>query len=106
MIDIKFSHMYWKMPTEGLAETYLIGVSRIAIEKLPKSFIKYDTAYDPTANYPLPEKGEYMVLTLWTADQGELWTTIRRWTPEKEKYYQEHLGEKVGIVFIKEEGKP
>ena len=29
--------------------------------------------------------------------KGSIWTTIRRWTPEKEDYYRSHIGEEVKI---------
>jgi hypothetical protein len=31
------------------------------------------------------------------ADDGRTWTTIRRWTPQKEKYYRSIIGEEVKI---------
>ncbi len=88
------------MPDEvGILKTYLIGMSICDIEKLPKDFLEYDTEY-AEGYYPLPKKGKYMVLTLFT--NGILWTTIRRWTPQKESYYRGFIGHDVDIV-IKEE---
>jgi hypothetical protein len=31
------------------------------------------------------------------ADDRRTWTTIRRWTPQKEKYYRSIIGEEVKI---------
>ena len=107
---IKFNHHYLKL--DFLYDliydkkTYLIGVSKVHIERLPQDFIRYDTAYRGqkvesggfyTELYPLPEKGTYLLLVLFTYDN--VWTTLRKWTPEKEKKYKALVGQEVEIVI-------
>jgi hypothetical protein len=109
MIKIKFSHKYAKNVHVGKRTTYLIGVSKCNISALPKEFIHWDTLYVDNrkiCNYKLPEKGIFMVLTLCTpasiANKNlypfQIWTTIRRWTPSKEKYYEKEIGKQVEIA--------
>jgi hypothetical protein len=112
MAEIKFSHRYEKMPT-FYTDTRLIGVSVCDISKLPKNFIEWDTRYYESVygryvNYALPETGQFIVLTLFSDRPSLLmsikasaaWTTIRRWTPEKEAYYRNLIGQKMYINII------
>jgi len=98
---IKFSHDYLKMP-EYLPiwnRTILCLVHKVHYKDLPSEFIDYDTAYPKDGileNYKLP-KTELLILVLLTPSEGQLWTTIRRWTPEKEKYYRSLIGEDIDI---------
>jgi hypothetical protein len=91
--------------------TYLIGVSKCEISKLPKDFIEWDTLYLDTAEdginfYKLPKKGDFLLLTLCTpssiskgkAYPFQIWTTLRRFVPRKESFYMRHIGEQVEIV--------
>lgn len=104
---IKFSHWYEKMPSgkEWQAPTTLMAVFLCNREELGELFVKYDTLFwdgivpgitrDRTAYfYELP-KGRLMVLLLIT--HNKVWTTIRRWTPQKEKYYRSIVGQDVKI---------
>jgi hypothetical protein len=115
--SIKFSHAYCKMPpcfwSREKHVTHLIGVSVIDdISKLPELFIKYDTAYIPQGitdikevqYYKLPF-GKILLLVLFTVEEFEgiemtnIWTTVRRWTPDKEKYYVGLIGKQVDIII-------
>jgi len=130
MEKIKFSHLYFKMPRciwlGEKSETYLIGVSIVPdIHKLPKEFLDWDTGYpDKTeiepgkissygkSHYKLFD-GRGILLTLFTIQKEEdmlslvpeagayIWTTARRWTPDKEPYYLNLIGEQVKIVIEK-----
>jgi hypothetical protein len=100
-LKIKFSHTYTKAPV-GYERSQLMAVLNTKLEDLGLDFILYDTEYfvhDGTGKvdyYPLPKKGDYMVLLLRSkTGYGELWTTIRRRTPKKEAYYRS----KIGSVF-------
>ncbi len=106
MRTIKFSNRYSKFPRiligkngklSYFSKTFLIEVLNVNLEDLSVPFIAYDTSYwNPIeGRYKLPKKGKYMVLMLRT--NGELWTTIRRWTPQKEKYYKSLIGQEVKI---------
>jgi hypothetical protein len=102
MQTIKFSHEYFKMPIgyeiSTLLETFIIERSEMS-----DSFYDYDTTYaidfNETARYPLPD-GKLIVILL-KSKAGLLWTTVRRWTPEKEEYYRGLRGENVKIEVKK-----
>ena len=96
MRKIKFSHEYAKMP-EGFERSTLMEVLIADRSDLCPEFIEYDTAIIAAGNYPLP-RGKLLVLLLQTDTTLELWTTIRRWTAEKEKYYRSLRGEFVECV--------
>jgi hypothetical protein len=89
---IKFSHRYVKLPF-GEEKAVLLGVEKRKIEELPADFIDYDTEYYresmTSLYYQLPEKGDFLILFFWAK---QVFTTIRRWTPEKEKYYRSMVG--------------
>lgn len=85
MPAIKFSHRYHKMPPDP-DPSRLIEVLVANRATLHSAFVEYDTAIIGGGNYPLPS-GKVLVLLL-QAESGELWTTIRRWTPDKEQYYR------------------
>ena len=98
MIKIKFSHIYTKQPRD-YQTSKLIDVLPVRLEDLSLDFILYDTAYldgGEGKNYPLPEKGAYMILLLLT-QSGCLWTTIRsqRGSGGRDKlaYYRGKIGE-------------
>jgi hypothetical protein len=114
MIKIKFSHKYVKNSDVGNRPTYLIGVSKCDISKLPKEFLYWDTLYVDDklgiCHYKLPTKGNFLLLTLCTPDSYDdeahpfcIWTTLRRWLKSKEDFYRKYIGEQVEIVI--EEGK-
>lgn len=115
MNEIKFSHEYYKMPFEDwIPNTKLTAdVLEVLIserKELSKEFIEYDTAFCECVAkeekkyhkgyYPLPN-GKLLILLLVTTNSSgkHLWTTIRRWTPEKERYYKSLRGKEVEIVF-------
>lgn len=123
---IKFSHTYFKMPPPFWSRsehiTHLVGMSIIEdINNLPKEFLDWDTAFESqirlgnnpcreVAHYKLP-KGKCILLTFFTQfklDEGveteDVWTTVRRWEPYKERYYYGLIGKQVEIEFV-EEGK-
>jgi len=104
MNKIKFSHEYTKMPV-SYNPAFLMEVLSTTTEDLSKEFVSYDTTYmdfdgliPEIKNYPLP-KGKILVLLLLSDATKRLWTTIRRWTPEKEAYYRRMRGEQVEIVI-------
>lgn len=98
---IKFSHEYYKMPA-NLNTARLLQVIIVEKSELSKEFIEYDTAYpldkrvpwEGNGHYELPE-GRMLLLLL---QSGWLWTTLRRWTPEKERYYKELTGQEIEII--------
>lgn len=101
MIEIKFSHHYDKMPRD-YESSKLLDVLPVKLEDLSASFLKYDTAFEENGTrsyYPLPKKGDFMILLLQAGEgHGRLWTTIRRQTPQKEAYYRSNIGEMVRCI--------
>jgi len=97
---IKFSHFYTKMPRD-YQHSKLLDVLPVKLEDLSLDFILYDTAYEEAGEikyYPLPGKGNYMVLMLQAGSgKGKIWTTIRsqhgRGGIDKLSYYRKHIGE-------------
>ena len=92
MKKIKFSHVYPKLP-ENCDKAMLIQIFMVErSEKLSKEFLEYDTKYYDEGDkfYPLP-KGKVLIL-LFLAVDGTLFTTIRRWTPNKATYYNNCVG--------------
>ena len=83
---IKFSHTYSKIPENPdpsrLLETFVVERS-----DLHRCFVNYDTLIaQGGGNYSLP-KSKLLVLLL-LSEGGQLWSTIRRYTPEKCEYYR------------------
>jgi hypothetical protein len=111
MIKIKFSHSYVKNSDVGNRPTYLIGVGKCDISKLPKEFLYWDTLYVDdklgACHYKLPTKGDFLLLTLCTPDSYndeahpfQIWTTLRRFHEKKYNYYHSHIGERVKVIII------
>ena len=102
MNKIKFSHRYAKIP-EDVTNTRLLEVLKTTYIELSPQFRVYDTEYE-YGYYELP-KTDLLVLILISYEPNisggsneHLWTTIRRWTPEKETYYRSMRGKQVEIV--------
>lgn len=96
MNKIKFSHKYFKMPI-GFEKSTLLQVININKDEISDSFYDYDTTYptgfNEVARYPLAS-GKLIIIML-KSQTGLLWTTIRRWTSEKEQYYRRLVGQVV-----------
>lgn len=90
-MKIKFSHNYKKIA--GVTEARLLEVININLQNLSDYFIAYDTE----GMYKLPKTGNYMILIFHKEGEranigSNIFTTIRRRTDEKEKYYRENIG--------------
>ncbi len=86
-MKIKFSHNYPKLHAQKTAT--LMAVYFRNRDVLTDKFIEYDTAFDG-GHYPLPDN-HYLVL-VFLGDEMIPFTTVRRWTEEKEKYYRDAIG--------------
>ena len=93
MNTIKFSHRYTKLPDTISSgdEVTLLEVLNSRFQDLHGAFIRYDATTDKGDLYPLPKTGSCLVLIFIFND--EIFTTVRRQTPEKEKYYKGLRGE-------------
>ena len=86
MRNIRFSFVYNKMPAD-FSVSRLLEVFVVDRDDLHEGFVDYDVSHGINGEkYPLP-KGKLIVLLLQTMDDKLLWTTIRRCTPSKLKYY-------------------
>ncbi|MCZ7361924.1 MAG: hypothetical protein O8C58_01060 [Candidatus Methanoperedens sp.] len=110
MHTIKFSHLYEKMPmgyfTMDEMHTTLIQTLVAYSGELTSEFIDYDTLIaegEGDQHYELP-KGKVIILFLLTTNNRngipELWTTIRRYTPEKWQYYRTIVGQEIIIRIV------
>lgn len=100
MNKINFSHQYTKMPSKSLQgawKTHILEIFTTTKEELSPGFIKFDTTIlNSGKQYQLPP-GKLLVIMLLTGTF--LWQTVRRYTPEKERYYRSLRGQEVEIVI-------
>ena len=103
MNQIKFSHLYPKLldsHNDCVETATLLQVIPIDLKDLSREFIAYDT----DGVYELPPKSEYMMLIFLKPHEHyitdlNLFTTLRRWTPEKYRYYTEQVGKAFNIII-------
>jgi len=95
MNTIKFSHNYKKLEVLGfhneigrITRATLLEVIYVRLESLHKEFLDYDT---DNGKYKLPKSGTYLLLIFKKTDE-DIFTTLRRCTPEKEQYYRNNIG--------------
>lgn len=101
MKQIKFSHDYYKLPAPYANVVRLLQVMRVDPKTLSKSFVEYDTEYPPGKQfYELP--ASECILLFFMAHRNQLFTTIRRYTPEKWDYYSKSVGEDFTLVISKD----
>jgi hypothetical protein len=98
MNTIRFSHFYQKMPRD-YQYSKLLQVIPVKLEDMSPEFLLYDTTYidgGEEKQYPLPTKGEYLLLLLQAGSgHGRLWTTLRsRYGGKRDKleYYNRLAG--------------
>ncbi len=101
MKSLKFDHVYLKFPCGLFSgdEVRLLEVFKTTFEELHEDFRFYDTMTHKFKKYQLPKTGDALVLLLIFGT--ELFTTIRKYTPEKEEYYRSLRGTNL-IVEIAE----
>lgn len=98
-MKIKFSHNYIKMPSK-CEKVMLLEVFKAHKKDLHECYIEYDTAFienEIKGNYKLPE-GWVLVLLL-IDDTFNIFTTIRSYNPDKEKFYKSNRGKSFKIEF-------
>lgn len=95
-LKIKFSHDYYKFTVNKLPfSATLVQCFKINYKDLSRCFVAYDIAYDE-GDCPLP-KTDLIVLLLMD-NEKRLFTTARRYTPDKWKHYKKHEGESFKLV--------
>jgi hypothetical protein len=111
MNQIKFSHWYPKLAVcyyknDRQKQAELLAVFKTHYYSMNEQFITYDTWIESDKYYKLPETDLLVLLfrPYSMVHPAGLFTTIRRWTREKEKYYQSKTG-KVFDVILQERMK-
>lgn len=106
MPKIFFSHIYSKLldsHNDVIETAKLIGVFCVNLEDLHPSFLAYDT---DNGKYKLPRKSDFLMLLFlkpfetYVTDLN-LFTTLRRYTPQKDTYYRQKVGMDFDIVVEK-----
>jgi hypothetical protein len=98
-MKIKFSHKYNKL--KGVdGEAMLLEVLEVNIEDLSPALKYYDTTYcenNEVKQYHFPKKGKYLLLIFQSMTDANIFTTIRRSTPQKLAYYKENVGRRFDV---------
>lgn len=97
MAKIRFPHSYTKLLNENgthpIRTAKLLQVVNIYIDDLTKEFLNYETDFG---------KGElrydslYLMILL-QKPSGDLFTTLRPFTPDKRDYYKSLVGQDIAI---------
>lgn len=98
---LKFDNVCLKFP-DGLFsgdEVRLLEVLNTRFEDLHEAFLQYDVTTNNLKRYQMPKTGDALVLLLIFGI--DLFTTIRKHTNEKEKYYKSLRGSNL-IIEISE----
>ena len=100
---ITFSHLYRKLLDEHndmIESATLLDCTLINLEDLHPAFLAYDTDHGA---YSLPKQGQYLQLLFLKPKEGEyicatnLFTTLRRYTPQKHNYYTSMVGREFAV---------
>ena len=120
-LEIKFAHHFVKLPFKRRERkdryAWLLQVFKIHFNDLSEEFIDHDTFYigkperitvkgkrettRPLLNYELP-KTNLLLLVLFDFTRQIVFLTCRRWSKEKEGFYNKNIGRAFEIV-VKEE---
>ena len=104
MPAIKFTHAYRKLMDSKaipISTAELIQVQEIKLEELHPAFLDYDT---DCGVYALPKKGIFLMLIFLKKGRGEpanLFTTLRRYIPQKADYYKSQIGKTFDVIITK-----
>ena len=79
----------------------LLDVFKSHYRDLSNIFIAYDTEILATHDYYSLPKTDLLISLLHT-DNGQVFTTARRWTPQKEAYYRSLRGQEFFIEIATE----
>ena len=93
-MHISFSHRYPKL--HGQESARLLSIELRDRCELSDVFVEYDTVFDG-GHYPLPA-GRYMVM-VFLGNELIPFTTVRRWTEEKFRYYKSGIGSFFNIRY-------
>jgi hypothetical protein len=110
---IKFSHSYYKL--KGVKKATLLSIRKVDdLKCLSADFLNYDTKYwnetkKTSEFYPLEYNKPHLILFFYAENKsdrsefvGHIFTTIRRFTPQKEAYYNSLIGEEFEVIVMGE----
>ena len=91
MPTIKFSYPFKKLASNNslVNQAKLLQVIPVNLEDITQELRDFDTDF---GRYPLPAKGKYLML-IFQKSHYDLFTTLRRDTPEKQEYYLRSVGQ-------------
>ena len=97
-LRIKFEKDYPKL--QGLTQAKLIQVIIKQFEELEEVFLNYDAKQSDGLYYQFNFKPKDLVIFLVFADYDtyRMFTTVRRYTPNKYAYYKRNVGKQFEIV--------
>lgn len=104
---IKFQNYYFKLgyqdrkpdPNTIVCKfANLIQVIRIKREELTESFIEYDTRF-LGGNFQIPDSKELLLLIFLDAPFYKIFTTLRKCSKRKEKFYKDRVGQRFEILI-------
>lgn len=103
METIKFSHNYSKLKSIR-GDVKLLEVFVKDTKNFSTDFREYDTQYEDSESltgysYYQLQNGLHLIL-LFSDMQGNMFTTVRRHTPEKETYYNLKRGQYFQVVYV------
>jgi hypothetical protein len=104
MKKIKFSHWYFKLfnvysENDSNRIATLLQALKINYSDLSNDMIKYDATYGNEEIYDLPKTD--LIFLVFNAHRlkGGIFTTIRRYTPNKWEYYKGSEGETFEVII-------
>ena len=95
MLKINFSHIYPKLWGQTKATLLDIRILDAQAVQMNKDLIEYDTNTD---YYPLPTEGKLIQL-IFIGNKDIPFCTLRRYTPEKIRYYTKNINELFEVVI-------
>ena len=101
MNKIRFCHIYSKLLLKDgsvIKQAKLIGAEEVELSNLSYEFRKYDT---DGFKFPLPKEGKYIRL-MFLKEYGNIFTTLRPWTPSKMEYYKQLVGKDFEVEATEE----
>lgn len=99
MNEISFDNSYFKFPYGLLSgdEVRLLEVLTARSVDLHQSFLDYDTTTADNTKYQIHDDEDVLVLLF--IFKTELFTTIRKYTEEKERYYRSLRGSYMKVLI-------
>lgn len=106
---IKFSHWYEKLnhiynTNCKHKECVLLAIFKTHRKDLHEQFVRYDTEFwDELSmkHYELPKTDLLVLLFVSNVNGYSLFTTTRKWTPQKEQYYKSKVGKLFEVEITK-----